>query len=67
MSGLTDSPVLQSTLNALNESLTQQIADITVGTLPGASDVNAGFTLLSGYLVRREIAPALLTVDMQFQ
>lgn len=39
-------------LSALNDTLRQDIADLSIGTLPGASDINAGFTLISGYLVR---------------
>ena len=42
---------LAGALSALNDTLTSQIGALTVGKLPGAADINAGWTLQSGYLV----------------
>lgn len=53
MAGANSLGEVAQNLATLNNTIQQELADLTIGAIPGYTDINAGWTLQSGYLVGR--------------
>ncbi|KAL6783752.1 AMT1B [Auxenochlorella protothecoides x Auxenochlorella symbiontica] len=51
MAGANSLGEVAQNLATLNNTIQQELADLTIGAIPGYTDINAGWTLQSGYLV----------------